>query len=532
MGAQRGTNAAPGPGVGGHTAPPMATVNLITNDPQGRLSAVPLLAATIQAAVDYLDRYLVFRGTLDIEINVETTATGRFAGTGSQAFAGTLNGRNVFEPSMAAESRTGIDPHPQEADFSIFVDPQSSYLAGLWWDPNIATSLSANPPNDRTDAFTVVLHELMHGMGVNGYRDTQTGGLPLTDYQSKWDSLLAVANGQASFNGETAVALLGRPVEVRLGGSQGAFHLGAGPTLAASQMPWIEGSNLNGYYYYVGERYLLGRLELAILQDLGWTIEPAATAVVDVVDRWDDRTTALYRVGWDSGENLIGDVLADRIEGRGGNDLLAGLDGSDTLIGGDGNDVLRGGNGSDRLEGGDGLDTAEFALERSAYAISYAAPEHTVRAGRGGEGSDVVAGVERLRFADLSVALDLAGHAGTTARLLGAVFGADAVRVREYVGIGLAALDGGMPDATLAQLAVNARFGTQAADAEVIATLYRNVVGSPISAGDLAAFASLLADGTFTRATLALFAAQTDLVAQQIGLVGLVANGLDYLPGG
>jgi len=46
----------------------MATIKLTTNDPQGRLAAYPLLVPTLQAAVDYIDRYVVFRGTLDIEI--------------------------------------------------------------------------------------------------------------------------------------------------------------------------------------------------------------------------------------------------------------------------------------------------------------------------------------------------------------------------------------------------------------------------------------------------------------------------------
>ena len=56
----------------------MANISLKTQDPQNRLASLPLLQPTLQAAVDYLDRLLVFRGTLDVEIIVETTATGRF----------------------------------------------------------------------------------------------------------------------------------------------------------------------------------------------------------------------------------------------------------------------------------------------------------------------------------------------------------------------------------------------------------------------------------------------------------------------
>jgi len=388
----------------------MASVNITYDDPQGRLASVPLLGTTIQAALNYLDQYLVFQGVADVRVVVEATPTGRFAGSGDLVFVGQRGGRDTFGPSMAQEARTGIDPNPLAADFTIFVDPASSYLAGLWWDPEIAISLAANPPNDRTDAFTVVLHELLHGMGVIGYRDTQTGALPGGNHQSLWDSMVTVADGRAIFDGPATVALLGQPVEVRLGGSQGAFHLGAGPTLAASQMPWVEGSNLNGYYYYLGERYLLGRLELAILQDLGWQIE--SNTLVDVVDRWNDKTTALYIVGYDIDEQLVGDVLADRIEGRHGNDLLVGLDGDDWLDGGPGNDTLRGGNGNDTLiggagddslDGGTGVDTARFAGNRNAYEVT--------DTGDGGfrvvgpDGTDTLGGVEKAAFADGSFEL-------------------------------------------------------------------------------------------------------------------------------
>ena len=464
---------------------------------------------TLQAAVNYIDSYVVFRGTLDIEINVESTATGRFAGNGDVSFAGRREGRDTWEASMVAESRTGIDPNPSKADFSIFIDPSSSYLARLWWDPAIATSLAANPPDDKTDAFTVLVHELLHGMGIVGWRDITTGALP-GDYWSVWDSLVTVNGGKATFGGPTTVALLGQPVEVRLGGSQGAFHLGNGPELANSTTPWIEGSNFNSYYYYDGERYTLGRLELALLQDIGWTLEPGIT-LTDVVNPWDDRTTPRYKVGWDRDEVITGDAFADRLEGRGGND---------TLRGGDGNDVII---------GGSGLDMAVFARARSNYAVSKTSTNLVVTATAGAEGRDELQTVERLQFADRRVAFDLDGAAGLTARLIGAVFGATEVRNLNYVGIGLQYLDGGMRDVDLARLAIDARLGAAASNLEVVNLLYTNVVGSAPSADVARGYTDLLANGTHTKGSLTLLAAMTDLEALRIDLVGLAASGLDYV---
>ncbi|NUB46496.1 sulfatase-like hydrolase/transferase, partial [Fertoebacter nigrum] len=57
---------------------------------------------------------------------------------------------------------------------------------------------------------------------------------------------------------------------------------------------------------------------------------------------------------------LLGDTLANRIEGGAGHDALHGRAGDDTLAGGDGNDVLFGGTGADRLEGGAGFDTVHY----------------------------------------------------------------------------------------------------------------------------------------------------------------------------
>jgi Ca2+-binding RTX toxin-like protein len=52
------------------------------------------------------------------------------------------------------------------------------------------------------------------------------------------------------------------------------------------------------------------------------------------------------------GQTLRGNVLANRIFGSGGNDVLAGLEGDDLVVGGAGADILTGGSGRDILIGG------------------------------------------------------------------------------------------------------------------------------------------------------------------------------------
>ncbi len=355
----------------------MASISITANDPTGALARVPLLNATINAAIAYLERYVVFKGTLDILIIAEATATGRFAGTGSTSYVGNSNGINIWESSMIAESRNGIDPYPTTPDFTIFIDPQSSYLDRLWWDPNISTDLTGRVPNNFTDAFTVVVHELIHGMGITGWRSPETGLLP-ADYESVWDSLIVINDNKAMFTGAVTQALLGQPVEVRLGGSQGAFHLGNGPDPDASLIPWVEASNFNSYYYFNGERYTIGRLELAILQDIGWTLKP--TTLVDLVNRWDSHITDRHMVGWDTSEQLTGDILNDSIEGRGGNDTI---------------------------DGGGGTDTAVFSSNLANYALTKSGSSYIVLAKSGTDGTDTITNVESLEFGDKTVNLTI-----------------------------------------------------------------------------------------------------------------------------
>lgn len=396
----------------------MLAVN-ITNNNAGELSKLPLLLPTIQTAIAYLDQYLVLNGTLDVFLDFSATSTGRFASSGDITYVGQANGIGEWAPAVAVEALDGTDPNPSVPDITFSIDPNSTYLAGLWWDPDIANGIGAKPPSDKTDAFTVVLHQLLVGLGFAGWRDPITGALNTT-YGSSWDLHISVSNGRASFNGPSTVSLLGQPAEVTIGTAQGATHLGNAPNPAASQMPWIERSVLNGYYYVQGERYTLGRLELAMLEDLGYDLK--TTALTDVVNRWDDKASDLYIVGWDTAESMSGGALADRIEGRAGNDTLSGLAGDDTLLGGDGNDLLTGGAGNDFLDGGVGADVAVFSGSSAQYTVKLDAVSgrYTVTdltASR--DGVDTLSGIETLRFSDRDQALPvdvsylMAGTKGT-----------------------------------------------------------------------------------------------------------------------
>lgn len=65
-------------------------------------------------------------------------------------------------------------------------------------------------------------------------------------------------------------------------------------------------------------------------------------------------------VGGSARDDLLGNVVGNRLDGRLGNDNLLGYGGNDVLLGGGGHDTLAGGIGDDRLVGGGGRDNLVF----------------------------------------------------------------------------------------------------------------------------------------------------------------------------
>lgn len=192
----------------------------------------------------------------------------------------------------------------------------------------------------------------------------------------------------------------------------------------------------------------------------------------------------------------------------------------------DGDDVLVPTSGGCAVNGGPGIDTMVYGGPRASYAFSQSTfgLQVTVAA----DSFDVLSGVERITFADANVAIDIDGNAGTVARILGAVFGADLVGNPTYVGIGLKLVDSGLSFQTLMQYALDIRLGTAPTDKQLVDLLYANVMGTPPSADVEGYYVHELQQGTYTQNQLAVLAASTPQNAMHIGLTGLASEGLLY----
>jgi hypothetical protein len=110
----------------------------------------------------------------------------------------------------------------------------------------------------------------------------------------------------------------------------------------------------------------------------------------------------------------------------GGNDNVFGGAGNDYIAANGGTDVIKGGAGDDAINGGTGIDTAVYTGTRAEYDVKLADGVWTITDGMPSrDGTDTAIEVERLRFSDKKLALDMGTTqaGGETALLIGAVLG-------------------------------------------------------------------------------------------------------------
>ncbi|NCW25611.1 MAG: matrixin, partial [Betaproteobacteria bacterium] len=149
-----------------------------------------------------------------------------------------------------------------------------------------------------------------------------------------------------------------------------------------------------------------------------------------------------------------------------------------------------------------------------------------------GDGNDQLVNMERLKFSDKSVAIDLDGNAGNAARTLATVLGKDAVKNSTYAGIAISLFDQGMTKDQVNQVALNARLGANAKSTDVVKLLWKNLFNADIDASNLAYYSGLIDSKAMTAAQLTTLAADLDLTAQLIDLAGLSKTGWEYVPFG
>ncbi len=229
-------------------------------------------------------------------------------------------------------------------------------------------------------------------------------------------------------------------------------------------------------------------------------------------------TSALDRIaespagGTDTVRSSVSYTLPDNVE-------RLVLTGSATSgIGNAANNVFRGNAGSNTFDGGAGSDTAVFSGPRAAYTVTGSTQQFTVSGN--GEGSDTLFSVERLQFSDTLLAADTSP--GQNTYLVYAMLNA-AFNTTPPVGElsrWVAFLDRQGSTLELAQAMIS-HYAPGVPDDVLVAYLWSTVIETPIPNDALLLYSGLVANGTFTQASLLELVSTLELNTSEIaGIVG------------
>jgi hypothetical protein len=232
--------------------------------------------------------------------------------------------------------------------------------------------------------------------------------------------------------------------------------------------------------------------------------------------------------------------------------VVAGGDGNDriTIGGGGGRLNVSAGTGNDRITilgdahnvyGSLGIDTAIFTSARSDYVLQklpsnnpdprYQGIFYSVTDKSGAVNS--LTDVERIVFADKTIALDIDGNAGQAYRLYQAAFN----RTPDSVGLGfwISALDGGTTLTSVAQGFVNSgefkdAYGVNLSSRDLVTKFYQNIMHRTPEAGGLDFWSGAL--DSKAAGVPDVLAAISESAENKAGLIGVIGNGFEFTPYG
>jgi hypothetical protein len=227
-----------------------------------------------------------------------------------------------------------------------------------------------------------------------------------------------------------------------------------------------------------------------------------------------------------------GDKGAVFIAGDGNDEIFAG-NGDVLAHGGDGMDTFHPGIGKQWFAGGNGFDQVIYNSSGANQVINLIPEGYRMNAATG---EHTFSGIERIRFSDRKVALDLGQNesAGKAVRLVGAALDAPAL-TPQLVGWFINEFDQGYTMQEAIQHAMQTpQFITlmpPVSDTEFVTRVFHNVTGVQPSPDQLDYFRGLLTGqgGTMSQTDLLVLAANAGANALNIDLVGLQQHGIDYL---
>lgn len=299
-------------------------------------------------------------------------------------------------------------------------------------------------------------------------------------------------------------------------------------------------------------QYLYGPAHAANAGDTVYALDPARSTIisdgagVDTLDGsaltanltldlrpgyWSDlgvRSSSIV----DAGQVTINfGAVIENLFGGSGDDRLTGNEANNLLRGGLGDDMLSGGAGSDTLDGGAGVDAASYGGNIADFKIGIGPDQVRVTDTSAAADTDTLLGIERLRFDDGWVALDIDGVAGQAYRLYQAAF--DRTPDRAGLGYWIGRMDDGaslidVAGAFAGSAEWTTLYGAAPANAALLTKVYQNILGRAPDQGGYDFWLGHLNSGTLSAVSLL---AQFSESAENVGAVAeIIGGGIAFTP--
>jgi Ca2+-binding RTX toxin-like protein len=300
-------------------------------------AAAQSIAQCAQYVIGLVSRYIDWQGTIDFVVEIRPAADLTWSDADgllpSVAQIG-WNGSAWINQTLV-ECLTGVDSDlgRPDAGCTIYLAADGTiknYGYPVWFDPAPAFDRRAAVPAGMHDFVGIYTHEVFHAFGF--YAATK-----------QWQDLMSGGGSVSYFTGAAARALYGAPLPFMTGSDHYGYT--ADPAVPINSGLMFQWGN------YEHNRLDIGRIDLAILADLGHTIK-----TYEGLALFEMRDGAANLAGSGLADTLYGDYNPNQLVGGGGGDVLYGAAGDDLLWGDSGNDLLDGGPGNDLMRGGTGDD--------------------------------------------------------------------------------------------------------------------------------------------------------------------------------
>jgi hypothetical protein len=243
-------------------AAPGFAYSIQIQDPYGLASEQhKSLIENVSAAVGSWARHIAGNGLIQIALVIDDAPRASGASTTNVAIDA-LNNRTILRDSVPHKLITGIDLNGEAPDAVLTIG--AKYLRQfVWLDPNPFKRENIVPMN-KIDAVSLFMHEFGHALGMNGFADR--GGQTTGIFASVYDTYVIHENGHAFFHGTAATRFYGGPVPLSDPViNQNTYHHYGHNTSDNLDNSLMQGNT----FFRFGQRYNVGDLDLALMQDIG-----------------------------------------------------------------------------------------------------------------------------------------------------------------------------------------------------------------------------------------------------------------------